>query len=105
MQNKPNFMDDQMNVSSFITIDYEQRTMNYQIKNKPNTKPIQTQYKANTNPIQTQYKPKQTQFQRQKNAAFRLFTVGYLRKKLYSIAVYIGNIILFSRLMAKEKLK
>ncbi len=41
-----------MNVSSFITTNYEQRTMNYEIKNKPNT-----------NPIQTQFKPKQTQFQ------------------------------------------
>ena len=50
MQNKPNFLDDQMNVSYFITNNYEQRTMNYEIKNKPNTNPIQSQYKANTNP-------------------------------------------------------
>ena len=65
MQNKANFLDDEMNVTSFITINYEQRTMNYEIKNKPKTNPIQTQYKANTNPIRTQFKPKQTQFQRQ----------------------------------------
>jgi hypothetical protein len=87
------------------------------------TNPIQTQYKANTNPIRTQYKPKQTQFHmiltcfssnplilayfssRQKNAAFRLFAVGYLRKKLYSVTLLTGNIRLFSCLMAKEQLK
>jgi hypothetical protein len=61
LTNKANFLDDQMNVSSFITTNYEQRTMNYQIKNKPNSNPIQTQNKANTNPIRTQFKPKQTQ--------------------------------------------
>ncbi|MHC4691568.1 MAG: hypothetical protein ACYS67_02420 [Planctomycetota bacterium] len=53
MQNKPNFLDNQMNVSSFITMNYEQRTMNYEIK----TNPIQTQYKANSNPIQSQFEP------------------------------------------------
>jgi hypothetical protein len=50
MQNKPNFLDDQMNVSSFITTNYEQRTMNYEIK----TNPIQSQYKPNSKPIRTQ---------------------------------------------------
>ncbi|MHC4694451.1 MAG: hypothetical protein ACYS67_17050 [Planctomycetota bacterium] len=58
MQNKPNFLGDQMNVSSFITMNYEQRTMNCEIK----TNPIQTQFKPNSNPIQSQFKPKQTQF-------------------------------------------
>jgi hypothetical protein len=57
MQNKPNFLDDQMNVSSFIATNYEQRTMNYEIKNKPKTNPIQSQYKPNTKPIRTQFKP------------------------------------------------
>ena len=62
MQNKANFQKSQMNVSTVITMNYEQRTMNYEIKNKPNSNPKQTQYKPNTNPIQTQYKAKQTQF-------------------------------------------
>ena len=58
MQNKPNLLNARMNVSSAITMNYEQLTMNYANKNKPNSKPI----KPKTN-------PKQTQFQRQKNAA------------------------------------
>ena len=54
MQNKANFQKSQMNVSTVITMNYEQRTMNYEIKNKPNTNPIQTQNKPKTNPKQTQ---------------------------------------------------
>ena len=75
MQNKPNLPDAQMNLTSLITVDYE---------NKPNwkldeNKPNQSQYKPN----QSQYKAKQSQ----KNAALHLFAVGYLRKKLYSVTV------------------
>jgi len=73
LTNKPNFLDDQMNVSSFITMNYEQRTMNNEIKNKANTNPIQTQFKANSKPIQTQYKAKQTQFQARRPSKFFLF--------------------------------
>ena len=47
MQNKPNLLYTQMNISSAITMNYEQLTMNYANKNKPNSKPI----KPNTNPI------------------------------------------------------
>jgi hypothetical protein len=64
MQNKPNFLDAQMNVSPVKTMNYEQITMNNANKNKPNSKPIQTQsnpIKANIMPKQTQYKPNQTQ--------------------------------------------
>jgi len=57
LTNKANFRKSQMNVSSFITMNYEQRTMNDEIKNKPNSNPIQTQYKPNSKPIQSQYKP------------------------------------------------
>ena len=35
MQNKPNLLNAQMNVSSAITMNYEQLTMNYANKNKP----------------------------------------------------------------------
>ncbi len=63
MQNKANLLNAQMNVTSAITMNYEQLTMNYANKNKANTKPIQSQYKPNTNPIQTQYEPNQTQSQ------------------------------------------
>jgi hypothetical protein len=37
MQNKANFRKSQMNVSDCFTMNYEQSTMNYEIKNKPNT--------------------------------------------------------------------
>jgi len=65
MQNKPNLLNARMNVSSAITMNYEQLTMNYANKNKPNSKPIQTQSKPikanknkpNSKPIQTQSKP------------------------------------------------
>ena len=48
-----------------------------------------------TNPIQTQYKAKQTQFQRQKNAALHLFAVGGRMEK----------IMLFKSLSGKCRLK
>ena len=51
MQNKPNTLNTQMNVSSVITKHYE-NIANWKLgENKPNSKPI----KANTNPIQTQF--------------------------------------------------
>ena len=47
MQNKANLPDAQMNVSSVITVDYENKS-NWKLgENKANSKPI----KANTNPI------------------------------------------------------
>jgi|GEM_PF-5831300 len=67
MQNKPNFRKSQMNVNTVITMNYEQRTMNYEIKNKPNSKPIQSQFKPNTKPIQTQYKANTNPIQTQSN--------------------------------------
>jgi len=47
MQNKPNLLNAQMNVSSVLTKDYENKRLRRCVK----TNPIQTQYKANTNPI------------------------------------------------------
>ncbi len=44
MQNKANLLDAQMNVSSVITMNYEQITMNNANKNKPNTNPKQSQF-------------------------------------------------------------
>jgi len=47
MQNKPNLLNAQMNISSILTKDYENKP-NWKLgENKPNTNPI----KANTNPI------------------------------------------------------
>jgi len=66
MQNKPNLLNAQMNVSRVSTKDYENKTLGERGKNKPNSNPIQTQsnpIKANKMPKQTQFKPKQTQFQ------------------------------------------
>jgi len=57
MQNKPNLLDAQMNVTSLITADYENIANCKLCENKPNTKPIQSQSK----PKQTQSNPKQTQ--------------------------------------------
>jgi len=37
-------------------MNYEQRTMNYEVKNKANSNPIQSQFKPKTNPKQTQCK-------------------------------------------------
>jgi len=93
MQNKANFQKSQMNVSCCLTMNYEQRTMNYEIKNKANTNPIQSQYKPNTKPIRTQFKPKQTQFlsaicvagQRQKN--IRMKGIFYLTN-IHRTAMY-----------------
>ncbi len=48
MQNKPNLRNAQMNVTSFYTVDYE----NKRLADAAKTKPIQSQYKANTKPIQ-----------------------------------------------------
>jgi hypothetical protein len=67
MQNKANFRKSQMNISTVITMNYEQSTMNYEIKNKANSNPKQTQNKPNTNPIQTQYKPNTNPIQSQTN--------------------------------------
>ncbi len=39
MQNEPNFRKSQMNVNTVITMNYEQLTMNYEIKNEPKTNP------------------------------------------------------------------
>ena len=85
MQNKPNFQKAQMNVNNVLTVDYENKTLGERGKNKPNSKPKQTQsnpIKANKMPKQTQYKPKQSQFQRQKNAALHLFAVGGRTEKI-----------------------
>jgi hypothetical protein len=62
LTNKANFRKSQMNVTAFITRNYEQMDTWSNGKNKPKTNPIQSQYKANTNPIQSQFKAKQTQF-------------------------------------------
>jgi len=68
MQNKPNFQKSQMNVTSLVAMDYE-NIANWTLgENKPNSKPIKPNLvrhslgEGGTN-------PKQTQFQRQKNAA------------------------------------
>jgi len=53
MQNKPNLLNAQMNVTSLITVDYENIANRKLGENKANTKPI----KPNTMPIQTQSNP------------------------------------------------
>jgi len=64
MQNKPNFLDDPMNVTKVLTRDYENETLSRSGKNKANSKPNKANsnpISPETNPIQSQYEPKQTQ--------------------------------------------
>ncbi len=66
MQNKANFRKSQMNVTSLITVAYENKSNWTLGENKPNSNPIkanQTQNKAKTNPIQTQTNPISKQLQ------------------------------------------
>ena len=65
LTNKPNFRKSQMNVTFFITREYEQMDTWSSGKNKANSNPIQTQYKPNSNPIQTQFKPNTNPIQTQ----------------------------------------
>jgi len=58
MQNKANFLNALMNVTSSITVDYENIANCKLCENKPNSKPI----KANTKPIKANKMPKQTQY-------------------------------------------
>ncbi len=51
MQNKPNLLNNQINVSKVLTKDYENKRLCRRLKNK-----------ANSNPIQSQFMPKQTQY-------------------------------------------
>jgi len=44
-----------MNVSSFLTKEYENKSNWTLDENKANTKPKQTQYKPNTNPIKPNF--------------------------------------------------
>jgi len=53
MQNEPNFQKSQMNVSCYIKMDYEKRTLGERGKNEPKTNPI----KAKTNPIKAKTNP------------------------------------------------
>jgi len=66
MQNKPNLLNAQMNVSRVSTRDYENKTPGERGKNKPNSKPIQTQ----TNPIT----------EKQKMNVTKVLTKGYENK-------------------------
>jgi len=61
MQNKPNLLKRQMNVSEDYTEDYENKRLRRNRKNK-----------ANSKPIRSQNKPKQTQFLYQKPHFFKI---------------------------------
>jgi len=51
MQNKPNFLNAQVNISTAITMDYVNIRLRSHGQNKPNSKPI----KAKTNPIKPNF--------------------------------------------------
>jgi len=44
MQNKPNFKNTKINVTSFAKKEYEKKTLGQCGKNKPNSNPIQSQF-------------------------------------------------------------
>jgi hypothetical protein len=65
LQNEPNFQKSQVNVTAFITKDYEQMDTWSIQKNEPKTNPNEPKTNpilANKKPIRTQTNPKQTQF-------------------------------------------
>jgi len=72
MQNKPNFQKAQMNVSDYITREYEKEDTWWSGKNKPNSNPIQTQ----SNPIKANKMPKQTQYKPKTNPIYRVVASG-----------------------------
>jgi len=49
MQNKPNFPNAQMNISTAITMDYANIRLRSRRQNKPNSNPIQTQFPKGQN--------------------------------------------------------
>ena len=49
MQNEPNFRKTQMSVNAFITMNYEQLTKNYEIKNEPKTNPNEPNFRKAKN--------------------------------------------------------
>ena len=57
MQNKPNFQDVQMNVTTILTKDYEKNDIFAVPENKANSNPIQSQFKPNFKPNHTQSNP------------------------------------------------
>jgi len=64
LQNEPNFRKSQVNISDYMTRDYEQMDTWSSGKNEPKTNPNEPKTNpivANKTPIRTQFKPKQTQ--------------------------------------------
>ncbi len=47
MQNKPNFLDAQMNINTVLTKDYENKRLRTRRENKPKTNPIKPNYFSN----------------------------------------------------------
>jgi hypothetical protein len=86
LTNKPNFRKSQINLSPFITTNYEQRTMNYEVKNKPNSNPIQSQFKPNTKPIQSQFKANSNPIQSQNEPKTNPISAQKLPKRTQFIA-------------------
>jgi len=71
MQNKPNLLDAQMNVSYCFTMNYEQITMNNANKNKANSNPTCSELACTACPEPAEGSKVEVSnlFQRQKNAA------------------------------------
>ena len=63
MQNKPNLLDTQTNVTSVTIKNYEENRPPNPPKNKPNSNPIKPN-QSQLKPIKPNFKPKQTQLQK-----------------------------------------
>jgi len=95
MQNKPNLLDAQMNVSSILTTDYENKSNWTLGENKPNSNPIcqrvklmQSVYlqrimKKNAAKGYEKTKPKQTQFPKNQNECKLTYNKGLQKKRRF----------------------
>ena len=67
MQNKPNFLDAQMNISSILTTDYENKSNWTLGQNKPNSKPISSKANMNANAFSQKDYENKTAFRLEQN--------------------------------------
>ena len=77
LQNKPNFPKAQMNLTSLITVDYENIANCKLCENKPNTNPIQTQFQTG-HLLVNRMKPKLLNFRLKNSLTVRSNSLKYL---------------------------
>jgi hypothetical protein len=93
MQNKPNLLDAQMNVSIFSKMDYENKSNWTLGQNKPNSNPISVKPKMNANIFATKDYENETAFRSKKNKPKQSQWIGYglkspISPKLTNCTIY-----------------